>query len=163
MKKLVLIFSFISVIASANIPDRVGNNIESESIQKDNRVRYIKEQERAYKRTISFGEKNGLSLEKIDEIIRRLEGIYGKNYEVIYKKFLDELKENLKNVEVKEKIKIENEKAKIEYIEIIEDQTIPVNIKSYIDKKATEKYPNDYKKRVEFSESLIEFYNFLKK
>lgn len=162
MKKFLLYF-IISTVLIANVPERVNNNIERDSYTQDNSNIYVRDQERAYKRIISLGEKEGLSKEKIDNEVIRLEKKYGTDYEIIYKHFYYDLKEiSKKEKENKEIKKINNEK-KIEYKKIIEESKLPEDIKSYIDNQAQKRYLNDYFQRIKYTEELIEFYYFIKK
>ncbi|MGL5314083.1 MAG: hypothetical protein ACRC92_12615, partial [Peptostreptococcaceae bacterium] len=66
MRKKILSLVLVSTVVFANIPNRVVDNIENDSILKDNSNIYVRDQERAYKRIVSLGEKEGLSKEKID-------------------------------------------------------------------------------------------------
>lgn len=163
MRKKILSLVLVSTVVFANIPNRVVDNIENDSILKDNSSIYVRDQERAYKRIVSLGEKEGLSKEKIDNEVARLEKKYGTDYEIIYKHFYYDVKEVSKKERKNEEIKKINNEKKIEYKKIIKESKIPENIKSYIDKQAQNKYPNDYSQRIKYTEELIEFYNFIKK
>ena len=92
MKKFLLYF-ITSTVLIANVPERVNNNIEKNSYTQDNSNIYVRDQERAYKRIISLGEKEGLSKEKTDSEVIRLEKKYGTDYEIIYKHFYYDVKE----------------------------------------------------------------------
>lgn len=162
MKKFLLYF-IISTVLIANIPERVNNNIEKNSYTQDNSSIYVRDQERAYKRIVSLGEKEGLSKEKIDNEVIRLEKKYGTDYEIIYKHFYYDIKEVSKKEKKNEEIKKINNEKKIEYKKIMKESKLPENIKTYIDNQAQNKYPNDYFQRVKYTEELIEFYNFIKK
>lgn len=162
MKKFLLYF-IVSTLLIANVPERVNNNIEKNSYTQDNWNIYVRDQERAYKRIVSLGEKEGLSKEKIETEVVRLEKKYGTDYEIIYKHFFYEVKEVSKKEKKNEEIRKVNEEKKVVYKKVIEESKIPENIKSYIDIQAQKKYPNDYSQRVKYVEELIEFYNFIKK
>ncbi|MGL5901166.1 MAG: hypothetical protein ACRCZO_00635, partial [Cetobacterium sp.] len=86
-KKVILTAILFSLTAFGNVPDRVYYNIERESSNQDNRNLYIRTQERAYNRIVSLGKKEGLSEDKIDNEVKRLEKKYGTDYEIIYKNF----------------------------------------------------------------------------
>ena len=162
MKKFLLYF-IISTVLIANVPERVNNNIEKNSYTQDNSNIYVRDQERAYKRIISLGEKEGLSKEKIDSEVIRLEKKYGTDYEIIYKHFYYDVKEISGKEKKNEEVRKINEEKKIVYKKVIDESKIPENIKKYIDIQAQKKYPNDYSQRVKYVEELIEFYNFIKK
>lgn len=162
MKKILLYF-IISTLLLANIPERVNNNIEKNSYTQDNSNIYVRDQERAYKRIVSLGEKEGLSKEKVDGEVIRLEKKYGTDYEIIYKHFYYEIKEISKQEKKNEENKKINDEKKVEYKKIIKESKVPENIKNYIDNQAQKKYPKDYSQRVKYTEELIEFYNFIKK
>lgn len=162
MKKILLYF-IISAAIMANIPERISNNIEKNSYTQDSSNIYVRDQERAYKRIVSLGEKEGLSKEKIDNEVARLEKKYGTDYEIIYKHFYYDVKEVSKKDKKNEEIKKINNEKKIEYKKIMKESKLPENIKTYIDNQAQNKYPNDYFHRVKYTEELIEFYNFIKK
>lgn len=162
MKKFLLYF-IVSTLLIANVPERVNNNIEKNSHTQDNSNIYVRDQERAYKRIVSLGEKEGLSKEKIETEVVRLEKKYGTDYEIIYKHFFYDVKEVSKKEKKNEEIRKVNEEKKVVYKKVIEESKIPENIKSYIDIQAQKKYPNDYSQRVKYVEELIEFYNFIKK
>lgn len=163
MRKKILSLVLVSTVVFANIPNRVVDNIENDSILKDNSNIYVRDQERAYKRIVSLGEKEGLSKEKIDNEVIRLEKKYGTDYEIIYKHFYYDIKEVSKKEKKNEEIKKINNEKKIEYKKIMKESKLPENIKAYIDNQAQNKYPNDYFQRVKYTEELIEFYNFIKK
>lgn len=163
MRKKILSLVLVSTVVFANIPNRVVDNIENDSILKDNSNIYVRDQERAYKRIVSLGEKEGLSKEKIDSEVIRLEKKYGTDYEIIYKHFYYDVKEVSKKEKKNEEIKKINNEKKIEYKKIMKESKLPENIKAYIDNQAQNKYPNDYFQRVKYTEELIEFYNFIKK
>ena len=162
MKKFLLYF-IVSTLLIANVPERVNNNIEKNSYTQDNSSIYVRDQERAYKRIVSLGEKEGLSKEKIETEVVRLEKKYGTDYEIIYKHFFYDVKEVSKKEKKNEEIRKVNEEKKVVYKKVIEESKIPENVKSYIDIQAQKKYPNDYSQRVKYVEELIEFYNFIKK
>lgn len=162
MKKFLLYF-IVSTLLIANVPERVNNNIEKNSYTQDNSNIYVRDQERAYKRIVSLGEKEGLSKEKIETEVVRLEKKYGTDYEIIYKHFFYDVKEVSKKEKKNEEIRKVNEEKKVVYKKMIDESKIPENIKSYIDIQAQKKYPNDYSQRVKYVEELIEFYNFIKK
>ena len=162
MKKFLLYF-IVSTVLIANVPERVNNNIEKNSYTQDNSNIYVRDQERAYKRIISLGEKEGLSKEKIDSEVIRLEKKYGTDYEIIYKHFYYDVKEISGKEKKNEEVRKINEEKKIVYKKVIDESKIPENIKKYIDIQAQKKYPNDYSQRVKYVEELIEFYNFIKK
>lgn len=163
MKIKLIIFFVISIMAIGNVPDRINENIDMNSLIQDNKRLYIRNQERAYKRIVSLGEKEGLSKEKIDNEVARLEKKYGTDYEIIYKHFYYDVKEVSKKDKKNEEIKKINNEKKIEYKKIMKESKLPENIKVYIDNQAQNKYPNDYFQRVKYTEELIEFYNFIKK
>lgn len=162
MKKFLLYF-IVSTLLIANVPERVNNNIEKNSYTQDNSSIYVRDQERAYKRIVSLGEKEGLSKEKIETEVVKLEKKYGTDYEIIYKHFFYDVKEVSKKEKKNEEIRKVNEEKKVVYKKVIQESKIPENIKSYIDIQAQKKYPNDYSQRVKYIEELIEFYNFIKK
>lgn len=162
MKKFLLYF-IVSTVLIANVPERVNNNIEKNSYTQDNSNIYVRDQERAYKRIISLGEKEGLSKEKTDSEVIRLEKKYGTDYEIIYKHFYYDVKEISGKEKKNEEVRKINEEKKIVYKKVIDESKIPENIKKYIDIQAQKKYPNDYSQRVKYVEELIEFYNFIKK
>ncbi|MGL5315061.1 hypothetical protein [Cetobacterium sp. ZWU0022] len=163
MKKKILLIFFISTLCLANIPRRVNSNIEKNSFTRDNANLYIRDQERAYNRILSLGKKEGLSEEKIDTEVKRLEKRYGADYEIIYKNFYYSVKELSKNEKKIVEAKKINEEKKEEYKELIKKSELPSEIRGYIEKEATNKYPDNYSERVKYSEELIKFYNFIKK
>lgn len=161
--KFFLLYLVISTFIMANIPERINNNIEKNSYTQENSSLYARDQKRVYKRIVSLGEKEGLSKEKIDNEVIRLEKKYGTDYEIIYKHFYYDIKEVSKKEKKNEEIKKINNEKKIEYKKIMKESKLPENIKVYIDNQAQNKYPNDYFQRVKYTEELIEFYNFIKK
>jgi len=163
MKKYLLSIFLISTLSFANLPKRVSDNIERDTVTQDNRNLYIREQKRAYMRILSLGKKEGLTEENIDEQVKILEKRYGTNYEIIYKNFYYDVKELSKNEKKKEKYKKINEDKKEEYNTMLKNVDIPSDIKEYIEKLGENKYPNNYSERVKYSEELINFYNFIKK
>lgn len=163
MRIKLCMFFLLSLSLLANIPERVSQNIEKNSYTEDKANIYVRDQERAYKRIVTLGKKEGLDKETIDREVKKLEKKYGTNYEIIYKYFYYDVKEIYKEEEkVKEKTKI-NENMKKEYNAIIIEAKIPDNIKEYIENKGKEKYPNNYSERVNYTKELMEFYYFIKK
>ncbi|MGL5931670.1 MAG: hypothetical protein ACRCY7_02025 [Cetobacterium sp.] len=163
MKKYLLGVFLMSTLCFANIPERVSSNIEREALLEDNRNLYIRTQERAYNRIISLGKKEGLSEDKIDNEVKRLEKKYGTDYEIIYKNFYYNVKELSKNQKKAEEIRKINEEKKEEYNVLIKKNEMPSDIKEYIEKSAEGRYPDNYSERVKYTEDLIKFYNFIKK
>lgn len=164
MKKcLLLVMVLFSVVTLADIPERVSDNIEKNSFEKDSSNLYVRDQKRAYNRIVSLGKKEGLTTEKVDEEVRRLEKKYGTDYEIVYKNFYYNVKELSKNEKRIEESKKINEEKKEEYKGLIKKVDIPSNIKEYIEKSAESRYPNNYSERVKYTEDLIKFYNFIKK
>lgn len=163
MKIKFLLYFVISTLLMANIPERVSNNIEKKSFTQDNSSIYVRDQERAYRRIVSLGEKEGLSKDRIDDEVLKLEKKYGANYEVIYKYFSYNIKSVTQKEKEIEKNKKINDEMKIEYKKIMDESKIPENIKDYIDNEAKNKYPKDYIQRVKYMEELMKFYNFIKK
>lgn len=162
-KKVILTAILFSLTAFGNVPDRVYYNIERESSSQDNRNLYIRTQERAYNRIISLGKKEGLSEDKIDNEVKRLEKKYGTDYEIIYKNFYYNVKELSKNQKKSEEIKKINEEKKEEYKVLIKRSEMPSDVKEYIEKSAEGRHPDNYSERVKYTEDLIKFYNFIKK
>lgn len=164
MKKYLLLFIILFSTASlASVSERVNNNIERNSFEQDNSSSYIRDQKRAYNRIISLGKKEGLSEDKIDNEVKRLEKKYGTNYEIIYKNFYYNVKELSKNQKKAEEIRKINEEKKEEYNVLIKKNEMPSDIKEYIEKSAESRYPDNYSERVKYTEDLIKFYNFIKK
>ncbi|MGL5314889.1 MAG: hypothetical protein ACRC92_16675, partial [Peptostreptococcaceae bacterium] len=87
MKRYLLSLFLMSTLCFAVVPERVSNNIEKDSFTKDNSSLYVRDQNRAYNRIVSLGKKEGLSEDKIDNEVKRLEKKYGTDYEIIYKNF----------------------------------------------------------------------------
>ncbi|MGL5745033.1 MAG: hypothetical protein ACRCXX_07780 [Cetobacterium sp.] len=163
MKRYLLSLFLMSTLCFAVVPERVSNNIEKDSFTKDNSSLYVRDQNRAYNRIVSLGKKEGLSEDKIDNEVKRLEKKYGTDYEIIYKNFYYDVKELLKNQKKAEEIRKINEEKKEEYNVLIKKNEMPSDIKEYIEKSAESRYPDNYSERVKYTEDLIKFYNFIKK
>ncbi|MGL5057039.1 MAG: hypothetical protein ACRC0V_01155 [Fusobacteriaceae bacterium] len=164
MKKyLVVVIFLFSVVTFANVSERVYGNIEREATNQDNRSLYIKTQERAYGRILSLGKKEGLSFDRIESEVLRLEKRYGTDYEIIYKNFYYNVKELTKKQKNLDRNIELNKVKKKEYEEIIKETKIPLKVSSYIEKEAEKKYPENYSERVKYIEELIKFYNYLNK
>ncbi|MGL4903837.1 MAG: hypothetical protein ACRC3I_12335 [Cetobacterium sp.] len=163
MKRYLLSLFLMSTLCFAVVPERVSNNIEKDSFTKDNSSLYVRDQNRAYNRILSLGKKEGLSEDKIDNEVKRLEKKYGTDYEIIYKNFYYNVKELSKNQKKAEEIRKINEEKKEEYNVLIKKNEMPSDIKEYIEKSAESRYPDNYSERVKYTEDLIKFYNFIKK
>lgn len=163
MKRYLLSLFLMSTLCFAVVPERVSNNIEKDSFTKDNSSLYVRDQNRAYNRILSLGKKEGLSEDKIDNEVKRLEKKYGTDYEIIYKNFYYDVKELLKNQKKAEEIRKINEEKKEKYNVLIKKNEMPSDIKEYIEKSAESRYPDNYSERVKYTEDLIKFYNFIKK
>ncbi|MGL5377281.1 MAG: hypothetical protein ACRDAT_03135 [Cetobacterium sp.] len=164
MKKHLMTMVFLfSITAFGNISERVYQKIENEAITQDDRNLYIRTQERAYNRILSLGKKSGLSLDKIDDEVLRLEKRYGADYEIIYKNFYYNVKEMTKEQEKLEKDIQLNKVKKEEYKKIITTTKIPLKVMAYIEAEAEKKYAENYSERVKYIEELINFYNYLNK
>ncbi|MGL5989378.1 hypothetical protein [Cetobacterium sp.] len=162
-KSLMLVMCLFSITVFGNIPDRVYNNIEREATDQDNRSLYIRTQERAYGRILSLGKKEGLSFDRIESEVLRLEKRYGTDYETIYKNFYYNVKELAKKQKNLDRNIELNKVKKKEYEKIIGETKIPLKVSSYIQKEAEKKYPENYSERVKYIEELIKFYNYLNK
>ncbi|MGL4954495.1 MAG: hypothetical protein ACRC4Y_03335 [Cetobacterium sp.] len=163
MKRYLLSLFLMSTLCFAVVPERVSNNIEKDSFTKDNSSLYVRDQNRAYNRIVSLGKKEGLSEDKIDNEVKRLEKKYGTDYEIIYKNFYYNVKELSKNQKKAEEIRKINEEKREEYNVLIKKNEMPSDIKEYIEKSAESRYPDNYSERVKYTEDLIKFYNFIKK
>lgn len=162
MKKLFLYFLLTSAIF-AEVPKRIETNIYQESLNRDEKNKFVREQRRAYERLEKKGLESGMTKEQIDKKVIQMEQEYGYNYEVIYKYFVRDLDGIQKKAKIENQRKETEKKYEVVYKKEIQTVKLPEKIKSYIETSAAKKYPNSYQDRVRYMQELTEFYNFIKK
>ena len=177
MKKLILmsclIVSFASFAGINDLPDNVERNIRSavSSYSGSERRENYDWYKDSYLEMINRLDNSGIPEVDKQNIIKRLETMYGGNYPKQLSRVNDEINDYKGLVNrireeqnaVQQRTEAENQKSKEEINSILSSSSIPKADLDKIEQNAKAEYPNDYTLQKAYIKGAIKTYNDLKK